>query len=68
MSPGYFQGTMIHRDGSRHAALGDDHEADRGIEGHGGQEWERYFTKSQLLGRRLRIFERIANAALEIAG
>ena len=41
------------------------------------QEWERYFTKSlgecpggmsQLLGRRLRIFQRIANAALEIAG
>ena len=39
--------------------------------GMAGQEWERYFTKrgmSQLLGRRLRIFQRIANAALETAG
>ena len=36
------------------------------------QEWERYYQEaggmSQLLGRRLRIFQRIANAALEIAG
>jgi len=48
-------------------------EADRGIAVYGGAGvgtvlYQEAGGMSQLLGRRLRIFQRIANAALEIAG